>query len=570
MSVQKIPNDLKQVIQSNEGDYNGNLWATFNIDLNSNPGTIKTAPRLTQALGADDIGTDVVQAITIYDGEYFVVTNDRVLSCSVNNDPTDSNNWTAVSTLGIEDLGLETDATSFNGNLLISLGNDIMSWDGSAKDDDWWTATTSGSALTANFPHTMKVLRTGNDTLFVTDKNLVRYYNAAAGHTTITLESLFVANTLTPSLDRMWVGTYTEVEENAFIYELRVGDDIAYNAYEVDGRACLSMFTYRNTPLVITEKGYIQAYNGAGFETVAQFPWANQSKVMEGCRPGLVQNTPTALAIHPKGAQVSGKYCYIFVNTDDEFESNDVMLNERGYAGIWVLDLETYSLSHRGAITNESTDYGVSQIALSGPVLITNTPYTRVMIGSEIGNNNGVWMEGTETPQGFFITTRHEAQSVDDAFETLVSKVDSLDTNETVTFKYKDVSKPDFPYYVDSITWYDGDRFTTTDALTDVEVGDEIFILKGHQAGKMAHITAIEGGTTKTVTVDESLGTLNELSDVQIEKWRKINTGHTSADGEVKKIGAGKVSPSRQYKVVMTGDVTLREFISKSNNKNEL
>jgi len=139
MSIQRIPNEQKQVIQSNVGDYGGNLWSTFNVDLHTNPGTIKTSRKLTQAITSDTIGTDIVQAFSIYNNNYYIVTNDRVFTCSTNNDPTDENNWSEISTLGAEDLGVETDAVVLNNQLLISLGTDVMAWDGSTKDEDWWT-----------------------------------------------------------------------------------------------------------------------------------------------------------------------------------------------------------------------------------------------------------------------------------------------------------------------------------------------------------------------------------------------------------------------------------------------
>lgn len=562
MSTQKIPNSQKQFIQSNKGDYQGNVWETFNVDLDSNPGTLQPSKPLTAALDNTALSGEVVQALQIHDGGYYLATNDDVYSCSSNQDPTNSANWSDVSTLGAEDLGFETDMESFNGLLLVSLGTDIMSWNGSVKDDDWWTATTTGTALTADYVHTMKVLRTGNDTLFVTDKNVVRYYNTAAEHKGITLDTLMVACSLTPSLDRMWAGTYTEVEDNAFVYELRVGDDSAFQAYEIDGRAALTMFTYRNTPFVVTEKGYIQAFNGAGFETVAQFPWADSSDPMEGVRAGLVQDSSTSRAIHPKGAKVRGKYAYIFVDAGSEVNGG---LLHRGLSGVWVLNLETYSLSHRYMV-------GAPEVVRSGPLLITNMPQTRIMVGSETSaDGKGVWMESDGTPEAFAVTLRHEADSIADVYETFVVKADTLQSGETVTVKYKDTVNSAFPYFVDGVTWLNSTQFVTTDALTGVEVGDEIFIVNRHQAGKLCHITAIETGTSNTVTVDTALGTLNELSDIKVEKWRKLSTQMTSEDGEYKKFGAADgASPSRQYKVALQGSITVRELISKSNSKEQL
>lgn len=581
MSTFKLPNREKQIIQSNDGDYKGNLWATFNIDLDSNPGTIKVSKKLKRSVDRTiDIwsGGSIFQAVVLHDGFYYAVNNDDVIRCSVTNDPTIQANWATISGWGVEDLGLETDMTSFKGLLLTSLGTDIMSWDGSTLNDDWWTTVAGGTALTASLPHVLEVLRTGADTLFITDGNKIRYYNTAAAGTIITLDTLMTASCLTPSLDRMWVGTYTEVENNAWVYEVQVGNATATQAYEIDGRVALTAFTYNNTPFVITERGYIQAFNGVGFSTIAQFPWANESKVMEGCRPGNVQNPNTSRAIHPKGAKVKGKYCYINVNADDEFISGDKLLSPRGASGVWVLDLETYSLTHRYAMADDVSPYGSSYVSNSGPLLITNTPDTRLIVASYVNGEEGLWMESDEENQGYFITTRHESDSVADAFETVVVKTDTLNTEESVITKYKDETRPNFPLEVTDVTWLDSTRFTTTNALTGVVeateavFGDEVEIISGVGAGQMAHIVSIEGTTTKTVTLDADMGTaLNDLSDIRIESFKTITPNEVREAVEFEKLGAvNGVTPSRQYKVVMKGNVTLRELASKSNAKNEL
>jgi len=569
MSTLRIPSSEKQIIQANKGDYIGNVFNSYNIDLDSNPGTIKVSRKLTRVLDDTQWGTDdIMQALQIHDGFYYVATTRAVFRCSVSDNPTVDTNWTDISTLGNEDLGLETDMASFNGLLLISLGTDIMSWTGAVKDSAWWDTTTLGTVLTANFVHTMEVLRSGTDTLFVTNNNQVRYYNVPAGHTTITLDTLMTANCLTSSLDRMWVGTYTEVENNAFVYELRVGDTQALQAYEVDGRVCLTAFTYGNTPFVITERGYIQGFDGAGFKTVAQFPWASGSTVMEGCRPGQVQTPATSKAIHPKGAKVKGNYCYIYVNTEDEYSETN--LTPRAASGVWVLDLETYSLTHRYALNEDVSTYGTHKVNRSGPVLITNTPETRIMVGGSINNTEGIWMESNAVNQGYFTTVRHESDSVDDTFEKVIIKADKLDATESITVKHKDISFSNLPLEVLAVTWLSANQFNTLATLTNVAIGDEVEICAGFAAGQICHITDITGTITKTVTVDASIGVLNNLSDVYLTSYKKIDNVYTSDDGEVKKIGAGEVSPSRQYKVVMQGDVTLREIISKSNVKHEV
>lgn len=572
MSTFKLPNSNKQFIQSNQGDYQGNVWSTFNIDLASSPGVVKVSPKLEKAVGAVTWGSDdIVQALAIYDSRYYIATSQDIFSCAVSDDPRVEANWGAIDFIGSIDVGLETDAVVFENLLLVSLGTNVASWNGTTLDVDWWTTVSKGgevgNALTVLKPHTMDVLRSSKDVLFITDGNKVVYAELDAGHTDITLDEGLTANCLTPSLDLMWAGTFNETDSNAFVFSIRNGSDVPAAAYQVDGRACLTMFTYKNVPYVITERGYVQGFNGAGFETVARFPWAEQSKTMTGARPGVVQDSPTSMAIHPKGAKVVGDKVYMYVDTDNEFASG-TNLDSRAPSGIWVLDLLTYSLSHHSSLSLAETDYGWSKVTRSGPVLITNTPQTRIMVGGEVNNTKGVWMETANTPRGYFVTARHEADSVMDTFNSLYTKVDTLPSGSSVTVKYRTTWNE--PVLVDDITWLNATQFTTTSSdVTDALIGQEIEIIAGYRSGYLANITAVEGGTTKTVTIDQSIGLLNETSDIQIDNWLTLGT-HSPEEGEVKELGAKAPGTFVQYKVILTGNVTLREVLSSSENKNSV
>lgn len=571
MSTQKIPNSRKQWLQGNQGDYFGNLWETWNVNFDTEPGVAKASKKLTPIL-TTDFGGDNVQAITIYGSNYYLVTTDDTFRCDVNNDPTNEANWTKITTLSEAGVGLETDAVVFNNLFLISMADEIMSWTGSVKDDDWWTTVTvggdTGTALTSGKPHTMEVLRTGNDTLFVTDGNVVRYANYSAGHTSVTLEEEFTSCLLLPALDKMWVGTFTETSEQAFVYEIQVGNSIATQSYPINGIACLSGFVYRNTPFIITERGFIERFNGVGFEPVAMFPFALKGGYPDGTRPGLVQDAPYARAIHPKGCKVRGKYAYIYTNLANEYDSSQ-QLDELSHSGVWVLDLETYSLTHRYAIA-QTTDKGSVQVSSSGPIFLPQTTETFVMVGAEVGTTTGLWVESSETAFGRLTLTRHEADSVADNFESFTVKNDTLSSGESIQIAERHSVKD--TETVEDVYWLNGTQFTTSNALTNVEVGDELYIYSGTKAGYHGYITAITGSATKTVTIDTDIGaTLNDTSSVYISNFNRFGNNVTSDSGEFQKEGGVEnANTFVQYRLHLTGDVTLRETISKSNNQSGL
>jgi hypothetical protein len=577
MSTFTIPNENGQIRQINRGDAFGELWSTFNVDLTSVPGKIKASKRLKRAMTDSFIGSEDIVAIALHDGNYYAVTTDRVFSCSSNNDPTTSANWSAISTLGVEDLGLETDAVSFNGLLLISLGTDIMSWNSgtSTKDDDWWVTTTSGTALTVDKPHIMHVHRGGNDTVFVTDGNIVRYYNSASGHDSFTLDTIETACALTSGVDTVWTGTFTESGDYAYVYEVQVGNTITSQAYRIDGRAVLSMDVVNNIPYIVTDTGHIQAFNGSGFVTVASFPFAYKGLSPDGVRPGLVQDTSIDRPIHPKGMRVSGDSLLIYINTRNEFNTfANVILDERSPSGVWEYNITSGVLNHRSSITDQTGDKGVQTLARTSPLLVLDNQYTKFLVAGEPGDIAtsavGLWAEdATTAPLAYFITPQLTADTIQESYEKVVAKAKTLGDDESIEIKYR-VTERD-PLYAD-ITWLNTTSFTSTDDLSDVAIGDEVEIVAGEAAGQIAHVSNIEGTVTYTVTLDSAIVTpaLNDTSVVRFMNWTKIDTTYTSADGEYKSIGVGQSAPWIQFKVVMRGLVQLRQFISKGNAKTQL
>lgn len=572
MSTFSIPNAQKQIRQVSRGDVFGELWSTFNIDLVTSPGKIKTSKRLTRVLDSTKLSAADVVAIDVFDSEYYVTTTDDVFTCSVTSDPTVAGNWLSEGTLGSEDLGFESDSVSFDGKIMFSLGTDIMSYTGSVKDDDWWVTTISGTALTADKPHIMHVHRGGQETFIVTDSNKIRYYNATAGHSAITLDTTFTASCLASGVSAVWAGTYTEQGSQAYVYEFYIGEQldgapVARNAYPVDGRAVLAIEVINNTPYIITEKGNLQVFNGVGFETVASFPFAYQQNSLDGVRAGVVQDNSTARPIHPKGMKARNKSIFLAINTADD---DSDLIDERSPSGVWEYNSETGVLNHRYSLTGGTDSKGASIQLRSGPIFISDQPETTIMVAGEITNGIGMWCEGTTVPYSYFITPEIDSQTIQDTYEKLILKARTLGADEAIVVKYRTSKNADYPQYND-ITWLNATQFNTTDAtFSNAAVGDEVEIIDGYGAGKLAHITTISGSPTYSVTIDESIGLLNETATIKLQNWKKLPTEYTSENGEYLSVGVGKVAPWIQFKVYLKGDIEFRQLISKGNSKTEI
>lgn len=587
MSTFRIPNSQGQIRQVNNGDTYGELWGTFNVDLTTSPGKIKASKRLTATMSATKMDNDNVQAFALYKGSIVAfASGNRVMYLAAERNPRISGSWASAS--GSLDIGNESDAVVFDGKLLVSTGTNIASTTDTQPspsdfDDDWWTAVTSGTALTVNKPHIMDVSKIGQETLFVTDGNLVRYYNTTAFHSAITLSDEHTACCLATDYTGTWFGTYASDGE-ALIYFLQVGQDQATQAFKVDGTAVLSIEIVKGVPYILTDRGHIQTFDGRGFVTVQSFPFAFKSVVLDGLEVGNFDDSNIDRAIHPKGMRAHNDKLLININTDNQLidtlasnplDNDDVFTNyvvdERSPSGVWEYDVNTGVLNHRSALVYDTTTPGYHRNQTSGPILILNNQYTRFLTSGRVETDKtDIFAESpTEVPLSYFITPEIVASTVSEAWERVALKVDTLQVGESVEVKYRTRNNRLLPAYL-NMTWLDGTQFTTTNDTSNISVGDEVEIVNGYKAGEIAHITEISSGTTKTITIDTNLGVLNEAGIVRVQNWQKIDYTYNEDTLEFDTVGITETSAWIQFKVVMRGQVTVRQFISKGNSKNEL
>lgn len=569
----KIPNNVGQIRQVNKGDIFGELTETFNIDLNTNPGKIKVSDRLEAVLTSSDIQTPVgISKFLIWGNDYYAITEDDMFECSILNDPTVNTNWSSIAPA--VNFNVETDAVIFDGQMRISTDTDISRWNGGGSyATDWWTSDISGTALTAGSPHMLHVHRGGQETLFVTDANKIRYYNSTAGHSTITLQTDLTACCVDSGVNAIWVGTYTETSEYAYVYEVYIGEEVggtpvARAAYRVDGRAVLALRVIDNVPHIITDRGYVQAFNGAGFSTVAEFPFANLSRPLDGVRPGQVQDSSFARPIHPNGVQVHNGSLFILLNSDSE--EDNYAVDTKTHSGIWEYRPDTNVLHHRFAFVDDATDYGFSTLNASGALLVVDNQYTFILAGANTdrtGSGGRMYATVSGTNQAWFVTTEENSDSVQDAY-TLYHKAKTLTSGESIVTQYR-TTKRDTVYA--TATWTSGTEFNTTADFSAVSVGELIRVSDGYAAGQYANITAIDdtSDTVTIVTVDRSIGLAGQSSNVYSDNFLKIDDTYTSEDGEFKKIGLDVVNPWIQLMVILTGDIEYRMLDLKSVPKNE-
>jgi hypothetical protein len=575
MAVWQIPDAEGRVRQLGLNDTFGELWSSFNIDLHTNPGKIKLATPLKLVVNNTTLSGERVEALAMYNSSIYAVTNTEFFR-SITPPYT---SWNLINNTP----SAADDAVVFGGQLVIGTSQDLDAWNGALYTSDWWTALAGDppleSATTA--AHVFEVLHIGTETLTVTNGNKVEAYTgpiAGPGtFVTVDLGTGARATCVKGSIDKAWIGSYTESGDTAYVYEWDGASSNYDRAYPIGAKAVLAMEIDDNVPLIVTERGEIKKFNGAGFTTVAQFPFASKPIFADGVETGLIQNNPTSRPVHPKGMKRVGNIVYIFTNFANS-SNTDTPIAERTPGGIWALDLTNYSLTHLA-----SPD-GQMNFDASSPLLIINDPSGRIFVGGEknIGSNRcGVWLEdlAATTNYGYFVTPELESGNVQDVYDEIVAKA-LVPTSGKIEVKYRTTKDNTFPLLAETVSWTSTTVFTTTTDLSYVKTRydagerDEVEVFLGQGSGRLAHVSSITySAPTYTVTVDETIGSNGTTASLRFDNWKKVPVSMTTADGELKRMGVGKPGTWAQFKVALTGSSGLPEIRSmtiKSNAKEEL
>lgn len=576
MSTFKIPNEQGQVRQNNRSDTFGELAETFSIDLNRKFGKIFPSKKLVKVL--DEVthlsNSDPV-AFSIFDNKYWAITSDDPYYCSLTADPTNSANW-AEETSITGSLSGDTDSAVFAGELLMTTGGtNIRSWDGSSYTANWASGklTTSGAAFKQ-----MHVFRGDSDWLNAANGNklnMLRDNNGSFSEFIITAQEDLEFTCINSGVSRVWAGTTSTSDSNAYVYEILPGsvtnvtdadgvvlDTVAkpQAAYKVEGTAVMAMEVIDNVPYILTEKGNIQAFNGAGFTTVASFPFANTTEVIK------------KTAVHPKGMKLHNDSIYINISTERRADTAKDYV-ENCPSGIWEFNRLTGQLNHRFSFAETDADNGAREMnsGKTAPIMILDNEYALLLAGGEIeGGNSGVFAD-TGSRYGYFKTVEIGSGTVQAAYERVYAKAKTMASGESVSIKYRIIKKDQVT--VDGAL-ADTTTFNTTGDLSSITAdadGTYHWDITDIHTGKTAQVTNIvNSGSTYSVTLDAAIGTTGDSIRGEFQNWTKVNGDYTSDDGESKDWGGFGTNPWIQFKVILDGDIEMRQLVAKDNAKHEV
>lgn len=183
--------------------------------------------------------------------------------------------------------------------------------------------------------------------------------------------------------------------------------------------------------------------------------------------------------------------------------------------------------------------------------------------------NTGIFITNDPSAQngdarGYFITQPIPASEVKEFWDKLWIRIRKykISTNEIVAKAKGTRYLQDGVFQSslrDTITWTSTTTFTVDLNSNDesLQVGDEVEVRSGPNAGILAHITTISGahGAVQTITIDETVLVGSGTSHAQFDRWKKLGT-ITSSDDIVKGLNIGLDTPFIMFKIELRGWAT--------------
>jgi len=543
----QIPGKEGKFAQTNQGETSGNIWASWNLDLTSNPGRIRVSPQTTMLYSNID-STAVVYPVQAVRGNfdnvkerYWVVGDDAMVK-STNTAP-DISAWEQDETANTPGISshLYADAVEFNGSLIVSgvAAGDLAKLTAGTWDKVWWKTTLSQVALNTDVG--VPLGKSFNNLLLIGNENIVAtvesdFTTVDAARLTFPVEFQVVWIRSSSSLVYFGCRNKNGGRAKVFIWD-GYSENFNYD-YKINGSECYSGVIKDEICYTMNERGELLAFTGGGFTQIAVLPIFNYDFNL--------QPTPFSNKINVgrNGMAVQDNKIHILIQTTVGGFNSTVLENQ--LSGVWVYDPEI-GLHLKYSITKAATgviDYGSPTIVRSGFLLPIDKNSGTLLIGTSLYLADGTTPntirhailkildnESDVTSKvGYFITPKIQASEVEENWQKIYILIKAfLNSTDKIYVKYRTDFK-DFGTLgmaqtaqpATTATWTATNTFTVAaDDLSLVAVGDEIEILSGEGSGLSANVSNID---STAVVIDETVTGASGTIKIRASNWKKVGT----------------------------------------------
>ncbi len=545
------------------GNYQGDLWRTYNIDLDNSPGHITISRRFIHVADSTDsnlthmgvVGTFLRSDADCIDRYWGQIINGRLLKTDtinpldlnqakwvedgLSNSPTDARDMT----IHENDSNADTGSTTANSKnfLLVTRDTAVAALNDTATNV--WNADWGSFGLKTNVAHPIEYFPYQRISL-IGDGNLIHIIDKTKAITKsrLILPIYLEAFGIFTTPFRSWILCIGKQGRDGAVVEWD-GFTQTYNyIHEIKGSNPLSGLNYNGIPIIINNRGLILEYNGSTFVPMIR----NGQKI---CFPSYEEfgnsfsqiktgNSPSA-DMSPRGMTI----------TDDGLIHINIRQPQlpsfKQLGGIWCLNPEKGRLYSKYSLgMGSDTDFGNQHLAQQGAIKAISaadgdTSSTYLLAGGALDPNVSldifrvIWAlqssYSSTVGRGYFITQFVEAEQIQDLWDSMYFELSKFrSSNSRIILKARGVNP-----LIDAnkraleakITWTSTTTFTVTLNSGDdqLAVGDEVEVIAGKNGGSLTHITTISGAhaALQTITIDEAGITASGTSIVRFERWKK-------------------------------------------------
>ena len=548
---QPFPSENKVFFQNNRTNVFpiGNVWSTFNSDVQSNVGVFRVSQRLTiNTSSADQANLGIPVAFRSFDGRVWALCATRFFSNS--GTPTASFSEDASSGFSTNYSADVSDAEVFNGSLCATTSTRLLSKVANGAGTGAWTEQDN--------------LSTGTNHTIVYFKRFDRLYYSDLGSIMRSISTSWV--TADPGFDyainlapfssieytitcakstssSIWIGTLNKLS-NGMPGKVCQWDGISAqtsNEFEMNnavGAMAIVIDPIFDSPWVMDSNGVLSSFNGSGFVEEGRLPFPFS------LLPYNVTDNDNERFIHPNGMYFTKNGTLRCLINNRTNQGNVV---ESMPSGIWEWSREsgfqhvqssTYTVSGVGAVTdfgqNMVTRVGALQSmnligSLNGTIMAGVQYFTNAVSSASaiFIENSTLNADSTIQKKGYFVTAFFDSSELASSWDKYWTTFSPLASTDLLSFKYRVTEEN---AVVGDITWVNTTSFTVLNSAVDISLywtsgtGGEVEILRGTGGGSCAHITnAVNSAGTWTVTLDEVItGVTTGTATARFQKWTKI------------------------------------------------
>lgn len=584
--MKQIPSrDTKKFTQTNRSDILGNLWSTFGLDLETNLGAVRLSAKLvTNTTTTDQVNMGRPSAFEYFDDRWWAICGLYIYK-NANEQLTSTFNEDASTNFQIQYDSDKSDLAVFNNRLWATTATGLWSKASGSGTGAWTSRDSLGSGV-----HKLVYFKKYNRLYYIDTSSKISSIDTSdvvansTGDYFIDLGNTIGDLTTIVATSTSIFGGTTRISNSA------TGQAILGSIIEWDGisgqivrdypinnaAAILSMCVLNDVPYAVDSEGRVLQYTGHSFEEVARLP------IDTALLTGATQTGVTGGRFIHFNGMAATKDGTILLGINNLNDDNGATINENLPSGIWEVDIETKSLTHKHPFTLKNqntstvTDYGQNRISGIGAIrLNTLTSSSSLGRGTILAGasfytdattiNNGIFLDSPGNAntsnegmkKGYLVSTWLEAEGLIDLWDKVFSKHKKLNSTDSIILKYRPDDSVTPTYF--TATWVDVTSFTTTTDLTGKE-GYEVEFIQGIGSGATPHIVSITLDTgLYTIVLDETFTGATGTSLARTQAWRKMGTISELDNGEFN-INTPHTRVQVKLAMSFTGDGEFREL----------